>query len=101
MKHKIIFLCPPIVLAIVTCTWLFYKDGRWYTYRQEWPWYPLLFLHLALPLFYLIAFIVVMIRHFNKAKRSSSDTFYIVTSIVMNVICCIGLLVFMIFTSGM
>ncbi len=101
MKQKIGFLVPPIVLAIVTYIWLFYKDGRWYTYREEWPWLPLFLLHLVFPLFYFVSFIVVLIRHFNEYKRTESDIFFIIASIIMNVFCCIGLFAFLIFTSGM
>ena len=100
MKKRIQFLIPPVILAVITLIWLFYKDGRWYSYRQEWPWGPLFVLHLLLPLFYLVALIVRRIRFFNKDKRSSSDAFYIVSSIVMSGLCFIGLLIFLIFTSG-
>lgn len=54
----------------------------------------------ALVLFYLITGIVVIIRHFAKEKRES-DVYYIVCSIILNIACCIGLLVYGIFTSGM
>ena len=100
MKNKILFIVPPVILAIITCIWLFCKDGRWYSYRQEWLWGPLFVMHLLFPLFYFVAFIVRIIRHANKDKRSSSDVFYIVSSIVMTVVCFVGLLVFLIFTSG-
>ena len=100
MKKKIQFLVPPVILAVVTLIWLFYKDGRWYSYRQEWPWGPLFVMHLLFPLFYLVALIVSIIRHCNKDKRSSSDAFYIASSIVMSALCFIGLLTFLIFTSG-
>jgi hypothetical protein len=100
-KHKIIFLCPPIVLAIVTWIWLFYKDGRWYEYHFEWPWLPLFLLHLVLPLFYLTAFIVSIIRHSSKEKRGTSEVFYIVSSIILFFFCCIGFLAYLVFTSGL
>ena len=99
-RNKILFIASPVILAIITIIWLFYKDGRWYTYRQEWPWGPLLVLHLLFPLFYIISLIVTIIRHLNKDKRSSSDVFYIVSSIIMSVVCFVGLLTFLIFTSG-
>ncbi len=51
-------------------------------------------------LFYLITGIVVIIRHFAKEKRES-DVYYIVCSIILNIACCVGLLVYGIFTSGM
>ncbi len=100
MKKKIFFILPPVLIAIITWIWLFYEDGRWYTYREEWPWTPLLFVHLILPLFYFIMFIIRLIRHINKNTRSESDVFYIVSSIIMTVICTVGLFVFLIFTSG-
>ncbi len=100
-SSKIRFFIPPVVLAAITLIWLFYKDGRWYVYRQEWQWAPLLVMHLLFPLFYFVVFIVMIIRHVSKDKRSSSDTFYIVSSIAMTVLCFIGLLLFLIFTSGM
>ena len=100
MKNKILFFLSPIVLALITCIWLFYKDGRWYSYRQEWLWLPLMLVHLLLPLFYLTVLIVRIIRHINKNKRSDSDIFYIISSIVMMIVCSIGWLTFLIFTSG-
>lgn len=100
MKKKIMFFIPPVILAVITIIWLFYKDGRWYSYHQELPWGPLFVMHLMFPLFYLIVFIVRIIRHVNKDTRSSTDVFYIISSIVMTVICFVGLLAFLIFTSG-
>ena len=97
---KVLFIIPPVILAVITFIWLFYKDGRWYSYRQEWPWMPLFFMHLLFPLFYFVMLIAGIIRYANKDKRSSSDVFYIVASIVMSVVCFIGLLAFLIFTSG-
>ena len=99
-KNKILFILSPVILAIITCIWLFYKDDRWYTYKQEWPFIPLLCMHLLFPLFYVIMFIVRLIRHINRNTRSDSDIFYIVSSIILTVICGVGLLVFLIFTSG-
>ena len=98
--YKILFLVPPVLLAAITLVWLFYEDGRWYSYKLEWQWMPLFLIHLLLPVFYLVALIVRIIRHVNKEKRSSSDVFYIASSIVLSVVCFIGLFVFLIFTSG-
>jgi hypothetical protein len=101
MKNKILFFLSPIAVAMITWIWLFYKDDRWYYYRQEWPWLPLMLIHLLLPLFYLTVLIVRIIRHANKNKRSDSDIFYIISSIVMIIASTIGLLSFLIFTSGL
>ena len=100
MKKKILFIIPPVVLAVITIIWLFYTDGRWYSYKQEWPWGLLFVMHLLFPLFYFVALIVRILRHVNKDKRSSSDAFYIVSSIVMSVVCFFGFITFLIFTSG-
>ena len=100
MKKKILFLMPAVILATITLIWLFYEDGRWYSYNQEWQWGPLLVMHLLFPLFYFVMFIVRIIRHVNKDKRTSSDAFYIVASIIMSVVCSVGLLLFLIFISG-
>ncbi len=100
MRNKVIFILTPVILAIMTWIWLFYENGRWYYYRQEWPFLPLLIIHLLLPLFYFVVFLVRVIRHVNKDKRSASDIFYIVSSIVLTIVCCVGLLSFLLFTSG-
>ena len=100
MKNKILFLIPPVILAAITLIWLFYEDGRWYSYNQEWQWRPLFVMHLLFPLFYFVMFIVMIIRHANKDKRKPSDVFYIASSIVMSAVCFVGLLTFLIFTSG-
>lgn len=100
MKNKILFIVSPIILAVITWIWLFYDSSRWYTYRQEWPWTPLFVMHLLFPVFYLIALIVSIIRHAKKDTRSSSNLFYIISSIVMGCLCFVGLLTFAIFTSG-
>ena len=100
MKKKLAFILSPVVLAIVTLIWLFYKDNRWYTYRQEWQFEPLLVLHLLFPLFYLVMLIVMIVKHANPKTRADSDVFYIIASIVMNVLCFFGFLFFLIFTSG-
>lgn len=100
-KNKIMFFAAPVILAVITLIWLFYKDGRWYYYRQEWPYGPLLALHLLFPVFYLGVFVVRIIRHFNEYTRSSSDMFYIVSSVILSVICFGALLSFLVFTSGL
>ena len=100
MKKKFAFLSPSIILAALTLLWLFYKNGRWYTYREEWPFLPLLILHLAQPLYYLISCIMAIIRHFTKSGRQVSYGFYIVASAIMIFVSTIGLFVFLIFTSG-
>ena len=100
-RKKILFILAPTVLAAITSIWLFYKDGRWYTYRDEWPFGPLLVLHLLFPLFYLSVLVVTTMRHVNKKTREKTDVFYTVSSIIMTVVCCLGLLAFLIFTSGM
>ena len=97
---KVMFIISPIILAAITLIWLFYKDGRWYYYKQEWQFGPLLVLHLLFPLFYLVMLIVMIIKHANPNKRADSDIFYIISSIVMNVLCFFGLIFFLIFTSG-
>ena len=53
-RNKILFFIPPVVLAVITWLWLFLVDGRWYSYKQEWPFLPLLILHLLFPLFYYV-----------------------------------------------
>lgn len=100
MIKKIGFFLPPIILAALTCIWLFYKDGRWYTYHDEWQWLPLLLLHLLFPLIYFIIGIVSIIKHVDKQTRASSDWFYIIASPVMTVVCVVGLLTYIIMTSG-
>ncbi|MBR4573395.1 MAG: hypothetical protein IKO16_00650 [Lachnospiraceae bacterium] len=100
MKKKIMFVLSPVILAVITLIWLFYKDGRWYYYRQEWQWTPLFLMHLLFPAFYLVMLIVSIIRHAGKDKRSSSGLFYIISSIIMMIACSAGLLLFLIFTSG-
>ena len=98
--NKLLFILSPVILAVITCIWLFYKDDRWYYYKQEWPFTPLLVLHFLFPLFYFVMFIVKIIRHINKNTRNDSDIFYIVSSIILTFVCGVGLLVFLIFTSG-
>lgn len=99
-RNKLLFLLPPVLLAVITWIWLFYSNDRWYSYKQEWPFMPLLIMHLLFPLFYPVMLIVRIIRHINKNTRSDSDVFYIVSSIIMTILCGVGLLAFLIFTSG-
>ena len=101
MKKKICFILPPVILAVTTLVWLFYKEGRWYTYRNELPFYPLMALHFLLPVFYNIAFIVSIIRQIRKGTRSRSNIVYIIASAVLTVLCYIGAFFFLAFTSGM
>lgn len=98
MKKKIFFILPPVLLAIVTWIWLFYKDGRWYYYRQEWPFMPLMILHLLFPLFYLVAGVVSLVRLIGK--KGGSTVFYLVSSIILTIVCFIGFIAYGIFTSG-
>ena len=100
MKKKILFFLPAVILTALTLFWLFYKDGRWYDYRSEWPFGPLMVLHLAMPLFYLVAGIVNLVRVLSK-KKKGSELFYIISSVIMTAACFVGLLAFLVFTSGM
>jgi uncharacterized membrane protein YozB (DUF420 family) len=99
MKRLKLFI-PPVVLAVITFIWLFCREGRWYTYHQEWPWVPLLILHILMPLYYLVMCIVTIVKHANKDKRTEHDMFNIIGSAVMIFVCCVGLLIYLIFTSG-
>ncbi len=101
MKKKVLYLLPSVILAVITWIWLFYKDGRWYTYHLEWPCIPLMILHMLLPLFYAVMFVVWLIRHLNKKTRKESDIYYLLVSVGLTVACTIGLLAFLMFTSGM
>ena len=101
MKNKILFIISPVILAVITLIWLFHEDGRWYLYRQEWLWGPLFIMHILFPLFYITVLIVKIVRHINKNTRSSSDVFYMISSVVMTVVCFAGLLSFLVFTSGL
>lgn len=100
MKKKIVFILPPIILVIVTLIWYFGEDGRWYYYRNELPFYPLFILHILMPVFYLVSFIVSVVRQIRRDTRSPSNLFYLITSAVLSIICFIGFVVFGIFTSG-
>ena len=97
MKNKIKFFLPPIILAIVSLIWYFGEEGRWYDYRDEVMFMPLMILHFALPIFYLIALIVNIAR---PKERSEHKVFYIVSSIVLMIVTSFGLLIFGIMTSG-
>ncbi len=100
MKKKILFILPPIILAIVSLIWYFGEEGRWYDYRDEVMFMPLMILHVALPIFYLIALIVSIVRQIRRDTRSSSNLFYLISSAVLSIVCFIGFVVFCIFTSG-
>ncbi|MCR5702736.1 MAG: hypothetical protein K6G76_11410 [Lachnospiraceae bacterium] len=100
VKNKILFVIPPFILAVITWIWLFYKDGRWYYYRKEWPWSILLCFHLLMILFYFISGIVVIVRQIVERKKASY-VYYIVSSIILFVVCIIGFLAYAAFTSGM
>ncbi len=100
IRNRILFILPPVIIAVLTWVWLFHEDGRWYHYREEWPWGPLLVFHLLFPVFYLIIIIVRLVRHINRNTRTDSDIFYIVSSIILSFVCFVGLLVFLIMTSG-
>ncbi len=101
IRNKILFVAPPIVLTILTLIWLFRKDGRWYTYRDEWEFIPLLICHIIMPLFYFVSLIVVTIRQINESTRSASNIYYIVASAILWLGGGFGFLLFIIFTSGM
>ncbi|SEQ97027.1 hypothetical protein SAMN02910369_02776 [Lachnospiraceae bacterium NE2001] len=98
---KIVFILPPIVLALLTIIWYCWKDGRWYTYRNEWEFLPLFVCHLLMPLFYFVWIIIAAIRQINESTRSNDNIFYLVASIILWLSCGVGLFFFFIFTSGM
>jgi len=100
-ENKFLFFLPPIILTAVTLIWYFAEEGRWYTYRDEWAFTPLLVCHLLMPLYYFIRLIIAIIKQINVNTRSSTNVFHIVASIIMGFLCGIGILIFMIFTSGM
>ena len=52
IKDKILFVLPPFVLALLAIIWYVRADGRWYTYRSEWEFLPLLACHLVMPLYF-------------------------------------------------
>ncbi len=100
MKKKLLFFLPAVLLTAITLFWLFYKDGRWYDYRSEWPFGPLLSLHLVMPLFYAVAGIVNLVMLLTK-KKKGAVIFYLIASIIMTIVCFVELMAFIVFTSGM
>ena len=101
LKKKILFLLPPFILALLTLIWLFYENGRWYTYRNEWEFLPLVICHVIMPLYYFIRLIIATIKQINVSTRSRDNIFYIIASAILWLGCGLGLFIFMIFTSGM
>ncbi|SNU09786.1 hypothetical protein SAMN06297422_13027 [Lachnospiraceae bacterium] len=100
IRDKILFILPPIVLALLTIIWYVRADGRWYSYRSEWEFLPLLACHLIMPLYYLVRLIIAIVKQIDVSTRSSENTFYIVASAILWLGCGFGVLVFLIFTSG-
>ena len=98
---KIGFVLPSVILTITTWIWLFYKDGRYYHYRNEPLFFPLVCLHLVIPIFYFVSMIVSIVRQINQETRSSSNLFYLIASILLWLFGIVGILSFMIITSGM
>ena len=94
------FFMPPVVLTIITWIWYFCSSASWYTYQSDWAFKPLLILHLAMPVFYLVALVVAVIRKKALMGHKPSRVFYIVASIIMIFITLFGLLAFLVFTSG-
>ena len=101
IRDKILFILPPIVLALLTIIWYVRADGRWYSYRSEWEFLPLLACHLIMPLYYLVRLIIAIVKQIDVSTRSSENTFYIVASAILWLGCGFGVLVFLIFTSGL
>ena len=103
MKNKILFFIPFVSLTLITLIWYFYKDDgrRWYHYREEFLFLPLQFLHIIMPLFYLIAFIVFLVRQIDKTTRSESNIFYLVASPFLALTSFGALCAFFVFTSGL
>jgi len=99
-KEKILFVAPPIILALLTCIWYFGTKGRWYHYREKLAYKPLLVCHLIMPLYYLVRLIIASVKQSNVNTRSSSNVFCIVVSIILCLLCIVGLFVFLVFTSG-
>ena len=54
-----------------------------------------------LPLFYFVMMIVTIVRQINPSTRSSSNLYYMIASIAIWVFEIIGLLAFLVITSGM
>ncbi|MBO4458107.1 MAG: hypothetical protein J5802_10340 [Butyrivibrio sp.] len=91
MSNKLKFFLPPIVLAVITWIWLFYEKGRWYTYRSEPLYAPLLILHILVPIYYFVVFI---------KQIGTNNHFYKVSSGILFFLTLFGALIFMVFTSG-
>ena len=100
LKEKITFILPPFILALLTIIWYVRADGRWYTYREEWEFLPLLLCHVIMPIYYLVRLIIATIKQINVSTRSNENIFYIVASAVLWILCGFGFFVFVIFTSG-
>lgn len=100
IRNRIFFLLPPVILTVVTCIWYFYDSSRWYSYRQEFLWGPLLFLHVVFPLLYFVAGIVCVIKRIGSGEKKSPGIFYIVASFILTFCCFIGLVTFLLMTSG-
>ena len=96
MKNKLLFFLPSVLLTLVTLIWYCYEDGRWYQYRSEPMFSPLLILHLLMPVFYFAAFVVSLVR----VRKNGSGVFYVASSIVMVLLCTFGFIVFLVYTSG-
>ena len=90
IKDKIIFVLPPFVLALLTIIWYVWADGRWYTYRSEWEYLPLLACHFIMPLYYLVRLIIAIVKQINVSTRSSENIFYIVASAILWLVCKCG-----------
>ena len=101
MKKKVLFILPPIVLAIITYIWLFYKSGRWYSYRDELMYLPLFYMHIIMPIIYLIALIRYIVKSTENTNPKISYLFHIIASIIIMVWGFFGFFAFIIFTSGM
>ena len=54
-----------------------------------------------LPAFYFVAMIVTIVRQINQYTRSSSNLYYMISSIILWLFGVIGLFAFMVITSGM
>ncbi len=101
IKDKILFVLPPVILAVVTLIWYCIPDGRWYYYRNEWEFLPLLICHMIMPVYYLVRLIIAVVMQIKVDTRSAFNVFCLVASGILCFLCAGGLLVFLIFTSGM
>lgn len=101
INDKIKFILPPVILVIVTLIWYFVPDGRWYHYRDEWQFLPLLIGHLIMPVYYFVRLIIATVMQIKKDTRSSDNIFYIAASAVLCFLCVGGLFTFLIYTSGL